>query len=276
MQNNISIIGSSGYIGKNLNNYLSKKKYYNIFCVNSKNGNLLSNQILKISKNFNNSKVIYLAAKHRKHGDTLNLKRQNIKMLKNFLSSIKKNIPRLIIFVSTVEVYGKCKKKINEKTFTKPLNKYAEGKIIQEKLISNYCKKKRVNYLILRIPGIYGKKYKDSIIHKIYKTYLRKNPIWHSSAEEKRDYLHVEDFVKIIEKILNKKKSSINLLNITSGKSIKLKNIFSLFMNNKKKIKVIKYIKHHEEFDLIFDNKKLKKFINKYKFKTIENEIKKY
>lgn len=276
MQNKISIIGSSGYLGKNLYNFLSKKKTEHILGVDSKNGNLLTKKIIKISKNFNNSKVIYLAAKHRKYGDNLNLKKQNIKMLKNFLLSIKENKPNFVIFVSTVEIYGKVKLKVNEKTRCKPLNKYAEGKIIQEKLILKFCNKNNIKCMIIRIPGIYGKNDKNSIIYKIYKTIRDNKTVWHSSGNEKRNYLHVDDFCRIVQIIFNRKRLPFNIINIISDKSVKLKFIFDMFMNSMKINRKIKFLKHKNEFDLVFDNKNLKKIVGAFKFKKLENEIKKY
>ena len=106
------LIGYTGFVGKAI--FFSSKfeKKFKIYGYNSKNFNLEFNK--KINKNLKNkiknSILIFTAGKHRIYGDSKKLQKYNEKIFKNLLKILITNKPKKIIFLSTVEVYGKPKK----------------------------------------------------------------------------------------------------------------------------------------------------------------------
>ncbi|KAA3640049.1 MAG: NAD-dependent epimerase/dehydratase family protein, partial [Bacteroidetes bacterium] len=69
-----------------------------------------------------------------------------------------KTLPRLIIFISTVAVYGLNKGEQIDESF--PLNgrtPYARSKINAEHAVKKWCKKNGVKAVILRLPLVVGK-----------------------------------------------------------------------------------------------------------------------
>ena len=85
----------------------------------------------------------------------------------------------------------KKKKRISENSETKPLNNYAYGKLIQENIVKKYCKKNRVEYCILRLPGVYGKRDKNtSVVSKIFNSSRKKILIYMVQVMKKRLFIY--------------------------------------------------------------------------------------
>ncbi|MDC3206107.1 SDR family oxidoreductase [Candidatus Pelagibacter sp.] len=274
--NKIVIIGSSGFVGSNLikkikNNYIKK--------INSRNIDLLNKKktFKKLPNIIKNSKVVFSAGRHRKYGDSITLKKKNLKIFKNFIDSCSINLPERVIFLSTVEVYGSMnKKKINEDAKINPANNYANGKIIQEKKLVQFCVKNNVKYYILRLPGFYGKKDCSSIVYKIISKIKSKDDFyWNTDGKELRDYIYIEDLVKIIKKFIFNNTYQSGVYNVVSGKSFSIRyyvNIISKLLKNKK---IINYNKSKSGFDLKFDTYKLRLTLKKLQFNSHIKSIKK-
>ena len=159
MKNRVLVLGSTGFIGKNLTNFLVSENYPVIGLSTSRCNFSNLNSFKKSTKNIiSNSTVIFCAGKHRQYGDNIKNYNLNKNIIKNLLIIFKSQKPKKIIFFSTVEVYGnKFLKKIDEGTKINPLNLYAKGKYEQELLIKKFCIKHKIKFNILRIPGIFGK-----------------------------------------------------------------------------------------------------------------------
>ena len=213
-------------MGKNIKKYFLKKKIKCIY-LSTKNFDLTKITKTKIKKYFKkNSIVIYAAGKHRKFGDTVELRDYNIRIFNNFLINVDNKIIDKIIFLSTVEVYGDKKKlKISEKSSLNPLNLYADGKLSQELELKKFSKKNKINFNILRLPGFYGKDDKNSIISKMYLFLKKRLKIkFITNGNELRDYVFIDDLVKIINLFVeNENKKFYRIFNIVQGKSFKIK-----------------------------------------------------
>ncbi|WP_100404880.1 NAD-dependent epimerase/dehydratase family protein [Bacillus solitudinis] len=61
-----------------------------------------------------------------------------------------------IIFASTIEVYGERPGSITERTPTNPTSPYGITKLASEIILEKEAKKKEINYIILRLPTVYG------------------------------------------------------------------------------------------------------------------------
>ena len=270
LKKKIILIGASGFAGTNIAKQLLKNKI-KFYAPKKKNINLLKlKSISKFGKIFKNSIIIFCAGKHRFYGDNYDLQNKNTKMIENLFKVLKNNIPKKIIFFSSVEVYGLkvSKNRINEKSKTKPLNNYAKCKLEQEKIIINNAKKMKFKFYIMRITGFYNKKDPYSVISKFYKISKKNQIIWHSSGNELRDYIHVDDLSKIIVRFV-KFNYKVGFYNIVSGKSQKLKNIFFKILSSLKIKKKIKFYPNKKEFNMRFDNSKLIKVIGNFKFFSI-------
>ena len=273
MNSKIILIGCTGFIGKSIfNNFGNKLVSYS-----SKNLNLLKKKsIKKKSKNFKNSTIIYAAGIKRTRGDNSENFFKNLVLFNNLFSFFFKNKPKKIIFLSSAEVYGyyNGKKKISEKTTLEPVTQYSMSKIIQEETIKFFSKKLGYEYIILRIPGVYGfDEENQNIISKLILS-LNKGKIFklNTSGNELRDYVYVNDIGKFLSYVIKKNIKNLTI-NFATGKSHKIKNIIKMIEKNYNKKLNIKHSfkKKFYEYSLSFNNKLIRKKISNFNFTSLNN-----
>jgi len=277
----VFIIGSSGFIGKNLQSYLSTKKNFEVTGFSSKDCNLLEFEQVKkaMQKADSDTSIIFCAAISRIEEDSWNTMQKNILMMHNFLSSIADKKVRSIIFFSSSDVYGlpAANLPITESTLPEPKGYYGISKLISEKMLG-FKLPLSTPATILRLPGVFGKgdNY-QSIIGQFTKKMMSKQAITlNNNGNTKRDYVEVEDLCRIIEHFLSQPYNGV--VNIATGKSKPLKEITSIIAKELKAKPEINLseTKNDRTSDLAFDNSKLKKLCPGIKLKELEQGIKKY
>lgn len=212
----IVITGASGFIGKNLVNYLIKNKIK--FRSYSRKKTNFSIQVknykhIKIKKN---SILIYLSQSN-----------QNISSIKKEMSLIR-DIVKLkwnyIIFFSSTRVYKK-NKQINEFSDIDRSSNYNNLKLNSEKIVL-----KSQPSIILRITNIYGLYFnKNTLLHDILKNIYKKKDIKIKDTNEFIDYLNVSDLNDLILKLIRLKITGT--YNVASGKPVKIENLIKLILN---------------------------------------------
>ena len=240
MKANILIAGGSSFIGHNLikllnkNNYnitsLSLKKIKNknkiknieyIFCDISKKNNLRK----KIKKNYD---IFINFAGNVNHKDALKNKEVHYYGLKNILGIINKKKIKLLIQIGSSLEYGRLVSPQREKITCKPVSSYGKAKYLSSKYILGLGIK---NSVILRPYQIYGPyQKKDRLIPQAIKTFLKNLKLKCTSGNQKRDFLYVDDFNRLILYILKKKYINSGIYNVGSGKPVKIKKIINLIL----------------------------------------------
>ena len=303
----ILITGGAGYIGSHLANHLYKKKNKVFIVDDLSNGskerlnkNIIFKKICisdekKISKLLlenNISIIIHLAGKinayesERKSKEYFKVNYLYSKKL--YKTAIKSNVKKFI-FASTAAVYGDYKSLFKETDKTIPINVYGSSKLKFEKYIK-YDRK--INHTILRFFNVTGNHYinnsnfhkNDSVILKLYKTHKKHKRSFQISSNKKkqstrRDFIHILDLIKIIERIIYDNKKFL-MLNCGYGKSLSILEIVNQFEKKfKTKFKKnYKFKKLSDPFEVIADTTKLNKLFNislKYNsIKKIINKIK--
>jgi len=278
-KNKLVVLGHTGLLGSLIyRNFKNKKRKVKGYSSNICDFRKFKSFQFSVKSSFKNSSIIFSAGKHRKYGSTKNLYLENIKIIKNLIKLCKKNKPSKIIFLSTVEVYKPKKlEHITENTKTKPINLYAKGKLYQENLLIKFCKINQIKLLILRLPGFYGPQDNNlSIISKLIFCCLNKKKFPKmTSGQEKRDYVYINDIVEIIY-LLEKTNFNIDVLNIVKGSSNSINDIIEKIDRIfSKKIK-FKKIQTKKNFNLNFNNYRLKKYLRDFQFVGLEQGVKKY
>ena len=274
MKNKVILVGFTGFIGSRIKKEFSKE---NILCFNSKNLDLKNKAVIKKKVyKFKNSILIYAAGKKRTYGDTFDNFQNNINFFFNILSFFLAFKPKRVIFLSSVEVYGEYKgnKKINEITKTNPKTLYSQAKLIQEETLKYFSKLYKFEYLILRIPGVYGKDNENSnIISKLVLASNKKYPFKKfTSGNEFRDYVYVNDVARSIYDLVKYKVKNLTI-NLITGKSYKINKIILFIKKNLNKKLYIKKSKSKDtnvHYNLHFDNKLIRKKIPSFKFCKLE------
>lgn len=253
----ILITGSNGFIGKNLIFYLKKKaKYKNIIfypkkkTLNLKNLNSLSSYLKKNKI----TKVIHLAAVNG--GVHSNIKYpadfyyQNVVINNNIFEACSKfRIKKLVCISAGAGYPGSAKIPLHENDFWKDTPNYSHlGYGTAKRLLTIQSKiyKNQYNLLsaVLIPPNIYGPfdnidSFKSSVtaslISKFFsakKNKIKKVEVWGNPNTE-REFLYVQDFVKIILEALEKKNIE-GTFNIGTGKSIKISELVKIIIDKVK------------------------------------------
>ncbi len=169
-----------------------------------------------------------------------------------------------IIYTSSSSVYGNnilCK----ETDRLEALSLHASLKISNEKLIEKYCTDNTIDYTITRIFNMYGgNNDKFSVISKIINSCLYNSPlILANNGNAVRDFIHIDDVVKIYSQLLFKK--GLPMINIGTGDGTSIKNIIDSLRTKGINLN-IENIKKNElkisttNTDLLLNSIKIKRF----------------
>lgn len=142
----------------------------------------------------------------------------------NILKSSTKLKPK-IIFISTGEIYGQTKNKVNECTLAKPVNVYGVTKMMSENLILNYSTDYKTPAIILRFSYCYGENFTKRGFSSMFKKAVRGEKIQVFGGDQVLDLLHFDDAVNAILKSITYDKTEI--FNIGSGKTQSLISIIN-------------------------------------------------
>ena len=245
----IIITGGLGFIGSNLVNILSKKKYFiinidkityasnlNNISENIKNYKFykqdINNQnfIKKILEKYNPSLIFNVAAET--HVDrSIDSPRQfmdsNVYGVFNLLETIKKYKKKIkFIHVSTDEVYGDIKKnkKSIESDSYNPSSPYAASKASGDLLIKSYVRTYKIPAIITNCCNNYGpNQYPEKLIPTIIYKIINQKPITiYGNGKNIREWIYVEDHCNALIEISEK---GILGENYNIGSGIELNNI---------------------------------------------------
>ena len=285
----ILITGSNGFIGSNIAKNIKNFFIYGIgrrekkgikkdklpYKINLKK-NVTVNNLKSFKVNFDF--IINCAGKGIVSNHQEDYKK-NFLPLNNILEYITKySRETTLIFISTLSVYGNKNKKLSETDKLNPMSVYAKNKIKAENLCKLFSKKYNIKILILRVGPLYGIGLRKQFIYDACKKVSHNKNIFYGTGREVRDYLHINDFVDLIKKILNSKIKNFEIINVGSGTSYKIfdviqyikkrfNNTDEVFFNNKGVSQNPKYLQS--------DNKKIQKFIWKPK-RNFFKELKKF
>jgi nucleoside-diphosphate-sugar epimerase len=283
MNKNTLIIGSQGYIGSVLTDYLLKKTYqvigvdnliYNQKKINFFNRNYkFINCDLRKEKKLHKliSKAYYVVILAGLVGDPITKKYPklahdiNYKGIKNIIKLCKKSTIKKLIFISTCSNYGIAKgdKLLKENHALKPISLYAKQKVKIEKfLLKN---KFKFSITILRFATAFGLSPRmrfDLTVNEFVKDSFFKNQLEIYEPNTYRPYCHIKDFCRIIYLVLKKKLTQLDKQVFNCGSND----------NNYSKIQIARILKKRFKDLKIVINKNV---IDKRNYKIDFSKIKK-
>ena len=307
----ILITGSAGFIGfhlaktllkdnkkvfgiDNMNNYYDRRLKIDRTNILKKNDNFKF-QNIDIS-NFNSLKKIF---KKNKFDTVINLAayagvEYSLKFPEKYiftnelgffyiLELVKKyKIPKLL-FASSSSVYGLNKLPFDEKQFTdKPISLYGATKKNNEILAYYYSRQFNIEITGLRFFTVYGPYGRpDLSIFKFCNQILKNQTVkLFNKGNNYRDFTYIDDLIFNLRKLiyLKKRRGSFKILNISSGKKIKiisLVKILETYLKKKAKIKLEKKISTDITASLSY-SRKIKKIFTTGKITNFREGIKKF
>ncbi len=253
-------------------------------------GDILDNKILKQIKKWKPEIIYHIAA--QSGGESAYDNPKNDYLSNGYgtylLSLLAKELKiKKFIYTSSVAVYGSNpQKKINEKTKINPDSIYGISKYAGEMFINQILKNTKVQTLIFRVFNTYGPGENLNYLKKgmvsIYCSYLwRSKPILvKGSLNRFRNYQYIDDIINIlILSLKNKRLNKNEVINLTTGKAEKVKNLLKKIfkINKKKNYKVIETKgTPGDSFGYDASNTYLKLKFKNYKFIPLEKGLRLY
>ena len=247
----IMVTGAGGFIGSNISNYLCKKKfivhaYYNskIRKIKNKNIKYLKRDLTKnIKINKKISTLVHCAALTPPAFDQIQCLKINQKIDDTILRAIKKSNINKVIFLSSMSAYGKKKRKILfENTKSRNLDLYGKSKVLMEKKLKLLSKKNSIN-ASFKIVGNNRVGCHSTFLSRLSSEIKKKEVNVYNSRSFFNGCIHINNLNMILIKLLNRDFTGYDMLNIFSGRPIKIITICNLFkkkLNKEIKFNIIK------------------------------------
>ena len=142
------------------------------------------------------------------------------------------------IFISSCAVYGDALK-TNEDTICRPLSVNGIIKLLNERIVEEFCSRNGIPYLILRIFNTYGGFDRFSIISKLQKSLKDGSQFQlNNLGIAQRDFVHVSDVASVVLRL-----TGCNLpfscLNVGTGDATKIKDVVDAVRKMHPQLKII-------------------------------------
>lgn len=289
----VYLIGGSGFIGKNLVEYLSEKykvtvvdKYIDeVFFERYPMVETIKMDLVeeRISERYNTPDFIInlasIVTAERDFNLFDSLISSNLKVLLNLYDRFK-NDKQLKLFVQfgTSEEYGSEGSPFVESMRERPSSPYA----LVKQLTVNTALMLHANYgfpaMVVRPGNLFGKyQNKSKFIPYVISQLKAGQPLDVTPCEQKRDFISATDFAWCIGKLLeNYTKCIGEIVNVSSGESLPLKVIIETIKNSLGSSSIVNYgaipYRDNETMDLRCDVNKLRALIDKdVRFDTLAN-----
>ena len=219
----ILVTGSSGFIGKKIVKRLDKLKVITDSNISERIDLQNKEQVMKLDSA---DMVIHLGGKtpqnELKWSEYFD---NNVIGTLNILEyCIQKKVKKMI-YVSSY-VYGNPKYcPIDENHPINPHNAYTESKYLGERLCEFYCNRSDLNLIILRPFNIFGESMREGfLITNLINSVKTGEKLTIVNKNSKRDFLHVDDFVDLIVKLIDCD-FKFEVFNVGAGRSYSFEDI---------------------------------------------------
>lgn len=177
----VLLTGACGFLGKELSKYLSDM-HFDVVETTRKGGGdtipcdlTIREDVALLINSVNPDIILHSAAFVPKYEEDYSNKKENALNLLMLSHLIEENLSNIkIVYISSMTVYGDNKKsKRTESDSCFPTSEYARNKLEGERLLLNSFKK----FIIVRVPGLFGKGREDGLIMNLIKSSLGNNTI---------------------------------------------------------------------------------------------------
>lgn len=207
----ILVTGAGGFIGKHLVNDLFRHGYCVTGLVREAGSVSLPCPVVEadlaeaINVPWYGDIIIHAAGRIPFAGVTAReYKRDNIDAMERLLDFAKARNVKLLVFLSTTDVYGRKNRKVLDENTEKVLDEnteYGISKYYAERLLKENGV---VNYVILRLPGIFGKGVGNTWLARAIDNLEQNKAVEVYSADfASNNFLAVEDLAKFIRTIIS-------------------------------------------------------------------------
>ena len=307
----IIVTGSSGFIGSNLIRELNKKGYKDIIAVDDHSRTDLKENIVHCDIKESIDIDDFLVMVQKEEIDKLNIRaifhqgacsdtmewdseylfKNNLLYSKELLNlAIRSKVP--LIYASSASVYGSGKIFVESLENENPINLYAYSKFKFDQIVRRELKRGNTQIVGLRYFNVYGpqEQHKGKMASVAYhlhnqlkesdKIKLFKGSDGYDDGEQRRDFIYVEDVIKVNIWFFENREIS-GLFNVGTGRSQTFNDVAKSVIDWNKKGK-IEYIPFPENLKGAYqsfteaDIKKLRDVGYQEEFLTVQEGVKRY
>lgn len=242
----ILIIGSEGFIGSGLIRFYLKKgrqvvgidrvdnpshnyKYYKLLSISDMTQLLSINKFENIVNAAGSGNVGY-SVKYPL-GDF----EANCFETAKILDAIRRaRIRSNYLHISSAAVYGNPDNlPVREASSTNPSSPYGWHKLLSEIICKEYFELYEIRSCIMRPFSVYGPGLKKQLFWDIYKKAIQNETIeLFGTGMESRDFIYIDDFVGVVDILLNNSEMKAECYNVANGYEILIKEAAKLFVEN--------------------------------------------
>ena len=299
---NVALTGSNGFIGSQLKSHLESIKEINLILLQRKKNNEIFADYHFSYEDFFDSKLdkkidifIHLASPNFDNEKDNILEEGIVHLTKRILDTLPNYNCSNFIYFSSCKIYGEsslCKKTFDENSEPSPESDYSRAKLKAEDLINSFSISHKINFLIYRLPFVYGVGMKSNLSN-ILKAVDKSLPLLvpNDNLHLRKSFLYAESINKVIRNnILNLSSINNEIINLCDEDPISIGGFIKYYretINSKSFIWVIPntifnflciipyiktvLIKIYGSFEI--DNKKIKIIANKDIISTREGII---
>jgi UDP-glucose 4-epimerase len=242
----VIIIGSKGFIGQNLFNYLQGKgydiwgadvvvdyvnteRYFLIDATNADFSSVFQHVIYDVCINCSGAASVPDSLKNPLRDFYLNTVNvfKILEAIKNFQPECK------FINLSSAAIYGNPQQlPVKETATPNPLSPYGIHKLQAEQICKEFYEFYKLKTCSIRIFSAYGIGLQKQLFWDLYKNAKKNNPfILYGTGNESRDFINVSDLVKAIELVAECSSFKADVINIANGREIIIKDAVSIFFS---------------------------------------------
>lgn len=242
MTKNVIITGISGFIGKSFAKFYKEQNWevsgltIELFSLENINIILSEYSIIHLTDIFKKVKpdvIIHTAGSSSVLNSINNPDedfRGSVCLTQNLLESVRlSKIKPLIVYPSSASVYGNpLKLPVSEESAMSPISPYGYHKLICEQLLTEYNSIYNIPVLILRLFSVFGVLQKKLLIWELFDQFQNKSEVvLKGTGFETRDYVYIDDLVKMVFHLIEAPERSNLIYNLASGFAVSIKQIVS-------------------------------------------------
>lgn len=290
----IAIIGSNGFIGSYLTNFIAHETTHQLVLLGKSSQNKFPNipyyqidllSILEFKSLFSDVDFIYYLASSSipssSWGNPNDEIESNLIPFLNFTTKIVDlNIKKIIYVSSAGTIYGPSEKKVKEDFDKNPFSPYGIIKLTIEHFLNYYKVKNNLNYDIYRISNVYGfgqdtKKGLGIINTFLESILISKRVKIFGDGTNVRNYIFIDDAVKLLFHSVKSDTSTSNIYNLASNDTISINKLIDVIKSVVNLDFEIEYTESRKSDNSIIDidNSKLMNEVPDFKFTSIQQGI---
>lgn len=237
---NIAITGGNGFIGSHLKSMI-KNMGHNVILISRKKNQNIENSFS--FEEFFSQKIsvkidcfIHLASPKQEFSNDFLLKEGITNLTSKILKALLKYDCKKFIFFSSAKVYGEPSIRQNlfsEDSKVEPITDYGKEKLKAEKLIISYAMDHDLDYLIYRLPMVYGSN-ENSNIYKLLKLIKKSLPmiLFCKTNYLKKSLISIENIKLYIKtNIQNTDTINKNIFNIADNEALTFSDLIHGYKN---------------------------------------------